>query len=243
MAVMLLFAVAGNLIADIVEIAPTELNTNNVVDFEEFTVADFSLETQGTNFDSVISSKGVFFGERFSSQALFATGDFDTLTHPGVTPLNLLAGAPGQNLAIGRDTLGSNGTNVLAGLGPVGFPDLDALGEGAITILFPQAQSEIGFDLFGAEGVSGQPMYLQFFDSNGNSSPLDLLVIDSPMDKSYAFRFEGLSGDIRGVSIYNIDFGGFGIDNVRFNSVPEPTGFGLLMVAAFGLAAFVRRKK
>lgn len=228
--------------ADVVQIDAANLVANNVIDFEEFDVDDFSLSSQGTNFDGLVSSKGVLFGERFSAQALFADGTFDTLTHPSVTPLNLLAGAPGNNLAIGLDTVGSNGTKILAGLGPVGFPKLDAVGEGAISFLFPKGQLEIGFDVFGAEGVSGQPMYLQFFDSNGNSTLQDFLTIDAPTDGSYAFRVNGLGGDIRGVSIYNADFGGFAIDNIRFSSIPEPSGIGLLSAIAGVCLAGLRRR-
>ena len=228
--------------ADVVQIDAANLIANNVINFEEFDVEDFSLDSQGTSFDGLVSSKGVLFGERFSAQAIFADGTFDTLTHPSVTPLNLFAGAPGNNLAIGLDTVGSNGTKILAGLGPVGFPKLDSVGEGAISILFPKGQLEIGFDVFGAEGVSGQPMYLQFFDSNGNSTLQDFLTIDAPTDGSYAFKVNGLWGDIRGVSIYNTDFGGFAIDNIRFSSIPEPSGFGLLSaIAGVCLAGLWRR--
>lgn len=57
-------------------------------------------------------------------------------------------GAAGQNLNL-VSGVGYPFGNLLAGLGNMGFPDSEAIGEGAVAILFDNDQSEFGFYSFG----------------------------------------------------------------------------------------------
>ena len=82
-------------------------------------------ETPGTNYDGFVWSGGLKFAERFMGQTVSYSGDFDVVSGTPISPLTLQVGTPGQNLDVFAYT-----TNVLAGLGHLGYPDLDAIGEG-----------------------------------------------------------------------------------------------------------------
>ena len=161
-------------------------------------------DNPGTNYDGVVKNGGLGFAERFEGQTLGANGDFDAVTGTPTGPLHLQVGAPGQNLDVF-----SYVTNVLAGLGNVGFPELDAIGEGSIAICFPSPQSGVSFDLVGGNGGTAT---LAFYRADGTL--IDSVVISGLADLRYAFATANGQRSIAGILIQSTDASGVGIDNV-----------------------------
>lgn len=211
-----------------------------LIDFENLTA---------NNYDVTTRSGLATFSEHFLGQTVTFTNDLY------LTPHDVLSGSPGNPLTLEDGAANKNlevvsfGSNVLAGLGDLAFGDLNASGEGAMSILFDFDQSSLGFELLGADGtdsslsrgLSGQ-LRLDFFRRDG--SLIDTVYLQDPVDGFYGFdRDLGLK-DIAGVSVSNTDFGGLGIDNIRHDviSASEPTSILLLGPSLFGLAFAVRRK-
>ena len=190
----------------------------------------------GTNYNSLLVIDGVSFGERFLGQTVVANGVFDRLEGAPTGPLTLLPGAAGQNVSVFTSPAGP----VLSGLGTVGFPVSDAIGEGAFSILFPTLQSEFGLRLTGGNGGNA---FISFFGSDGSilgSTTLSNL----PLISSFGFTNAG-GANIRGVSFWNEDVTGVGLAGIRFNvatGVPEP-GTWLTMLLGFGaIGTAIRRR-
>ena len=184
---------------------PATLTTDNLATFDD-------LGASGTNYDSVIDLPGVAFGEHFAGQTLSFSGDFDVLSGTPSAPLALVAGQPGRNLSVFGSANSGTG-NLLEGNGPAGFPASAAIGEGAIAILFSADQREVGFDLRGGSGGSAT---VRFFRRDG--SLISTITLDNLAETAYGFRRFFIIKDIAGVTIENIDAGGIGLDNVRFNA-------------------------
>ena len=161
-------------------------------------------DSPGTNYDGLLFSGGLQFAERFMGQTLGSSGDFDLVSGSPVSPLTLQVGSAGQNLDVFAYT-----TNVLAGLGHLGFPDLDAIGEGSIAIYFPYPQSRVSFQLVGGNGGSAT---LSFFRMNGTL--IDNVVVSGLADLGYGFATADDSPTISGILIQNTDPSGIGVVNI-----------------------------
>lgn len=196
----------------------------------------------GASYDGIVFSNGVGFAERFVGQTLTDVGGFDRLGGaPSGGALALQVGAPGQNLNIFEN----GGTNVLTGLGSLGFPAAEAIGEGSFAALFGAGQSQFGFQLVRGNGGAAN---VSFFGNDG--SLIQSLALTNLADGYYGFQRDGGFNDIYGISIDNDDTNGIGFDNLKFDvrsvggAVPEPATW-LMMIAGFGLvgAAMRRRQK
>jgi hypothetical protein len=229
--------VTQGLAAPINVVAPGSLTGTQLATFDDVAGG----VPPGTNYDSIFTSGGVSFAERFTGQANTPSGGFDVLSGTPSGPLSLAIGATNQNLNV----VVNNGSQVLSGLGPVGFPAFDAIGEGSFAALFTTDQSEFGFDLIGGNLEAANGAILNFFRRDG--SLIDTVTLNNLSDKSYGFKRDGGVFDIAGVSVHNNDLAGIGVDNVRFDvrsggNVPEPASIALVGMALLGLAATYRRK-
>lgn len=106
------------------------------------------------------------------------------------SPLSLQAGEPSQNLAVFYYE--ETESNTLSGLGPLGFPDFDAIGDGSIAVLVDYDRSEFGFDRFGGDGGTA---IVNVFARDG--SLIDMFEITGFGDDSYAFRRTGRRDRLR----------------------------------------------
>jgi hypothetical protein len=221
--------------AQITQVDPATLSGTQSVNFTGVAGGP----SPGTNYDGLLVIDGVAFGERFAGQSVTTLGVFDELSGSPSGSLNLLAGTSGRNLAVFTTPAGA----VLGGIGTLGFPAADALGEGAVSILFPTMQSEFGFRLAGGNGGSA---FLSFYRADGSligSSTLSNLPVGV---SNYGFVRTGGIADIAGISLWNNDVTGFGIGNVRFNvatGVPEPSTWAMMLMGFLAVGMGLRRRR
>jgi hypothetical protein len=195
--------VSSSMLNEIIEIDYYSLNCLGIITFDDVPGGG----APGTNYDAIFESDGALFAERFVGQTLSYSGDFDVLTGSPTNPLTLQAGLPYQNLVI---TLEPNtNSQVLAGNGPVGWPDYSSIGEGSFAVIFDYDQSEFGFVLAGGDGG---PAIVDFFRRDG--SLIDSIEIPNITLGNYGFQRIGGVADIAGVSIHNTDPAGIGIDDL-----------------------------
>ncbi len=188
---------------NIITIDPQVVPCTQIADFEDVVGGT----NPGTNYDGILISGGLKFAERFAGQTLGANGDFDVVSGTPSGPLTLQAGAPGQNLDVFTYV-----SNVLTGLGPVGFPDLDAIGEGSIAVYFQAPQSMVSFAIVGGNGGSAT---LSFYRTDG--SLIDDVVVTGLADLSYGFATADASPSIAGILIQTTDPSGIGVDDICHN--------------------------
>lgn len=188
--------------------------------------------------NSLVNQTGAQYGERFDGQFFF-TGGFDTLSGTPSGPLTLLPGAAAQNLELVSEPFG--GSITIAGCSIANCPNVNAIGEGALSVFLSSDTDVFGFDVAGSDGGVGR---FQFFSRSGNI--LGDITIASLSDSFFGFRTT--AGErIAGVSLTNMDLGGIGFDNVTFNQlspVPIPAALPLFLsgLIALGLAGYRRRK-
>jgi hypothetical protein len=232
-AVFLACLFSGMAQAAIIEVDYFSLTGNVLIDFESLAGGG----APGTNYDNIIDLDGASFGERFSGQTLGQSGNSDTLSGAPAGNLSLVAGAPNQNLNIYN--FGGAEGNILTGLGPLGFPEFDAIGEGAVTILFDKDQSEFGFESVGGDLGSAT---FEFWARDGS-----LLGTLNPAGLGTDFfGFQSDSANIGGISIWNTDPAGIGFNDIIFDvpadPVPAPAPLALIGLGLVSLA-WSRRKQ
>jgi hypothetical protein len=231
-ALMLLFATSVGA-APINQVSYASLTGTELITFDDIAGSGGA----GTNYDATFVSGGAGFGERFAGQTLGASGAFDTLSGSPSASLSVVAGAPNQN----QDILIFNGSNVLTGLGNLGYPSFDAVGEGSFAVVFSSDQSEFGFQLVGGNGGNAT---IDFFRRDG--SLIAEIVVGGLADAFYGFSREGGLKDIAGISITNLDPAGIGFDNLKHDvestiGTPEPATIALLGLALISMF-YVRRR-
>src|SRR5215831_15037128 len=188
----------------VVMVNPSSVPCPQLVDFTDIAGG----ATPGTNYDGVVVSGGLLFAERFVGQTVGFSAEFDVISGSPSNPLMPQVGAPGQNLDV-FDYAG----NVLDGLGNIGYPDIDAIGEGSISIYFPIPQSRVKLDLVGGNNGSAT---LSFYRADG--SHIDDVLVSGLADLPYGFAMFDGSPSISGILIQNTDPSGIGIDNICFDA-------------------------
>ena len=233
---ILSLACASAMAAPVNQVSYASLAGTEIVNFDDIAGGG----VPGTNYDSVVVSHGVGLGERFVGQTLSYLGDSDKLSGAPSGALTLMAGAPGQNLNV----FFYNTSNVLTGLGHLGFPDFNAIGEGAFALTFSSDQSEFGFQLVGGNGGNA---FIDFFRADG--SLIDSITVGGLGDAYYGFSRDGGVKDIRGISIWNTDSGGVGFDNLKHDvksvvgNVPEPSTYALMFAGLAAVGVIARRRR
>lgn len=184
------------------------------IDFETYPKA----MSPGNPLDGVVVFDGARFAEQFAGQLVAQEAGFDTLHLLPVRPLTLQPGVPGQNLAVEFIFFLSN---QLKGMAPPGFPEKNAGGEGAVSILFDRDQSALGFVVASEPdpkdaAIPRGRMTVAFYRRDGGL--IDRLEIELEwLLAGYGFQRTTGVEDIAGVSITNRDPQGVMIDDVIFD--------------------------
>lgn len=186
---------------------PTDLELRRIITFED----QVSHMGPGRLIDGPLQMDGARFGERFAGQDVLSFGHHDVVAGKPTSPLQVVAGAKGQNLSL----VYMRPTNVLNGYGVGGFPKREAQGEGAIAVLFDNDQGIFAFQIRGGEAGSAT---VQFFDRNGRE--IDRVILDIVGEGSFGFLRNGPS-DIAGFVLTNEDPEGIAIDNIAFGPPPQ----------------------
>ena len=132
----------------------------------------------GSRLDEVLVRDGTTFGERFAGQTRQANGDFDVITGHPFRPLTVIDGGEGQTL----------GAHTCARVDRVAwprshvYPEVEAVGEGAIAVLFESDQPALAFDIAGGEQGYAT---IQFINRQGEQ--IDSVTYGPLDETSYAF--------------------------------------------------------
>jgi hypothetical protein len=197
-----------NVTGAIVTVDPDSVSCEQEANFEDVAGG----MPPGANYDAPLWSGGKLFGERFLGQTIGYSAEFDVISGTPSNPLQIIAGAAGQSLNVFQYV-----TNVLTGLGALGYPDIDAIGEGSIAILFPLAQHKIALDIVG--GNSGTAT-VSFYRLDGTL--IDSISITNLGEFRYGFATGDLTNAISGILIQTTDPSGVGIDNVCHEGAVVP---------------------
>ncbi len=179
------------------------------LDFEEFASMAVSLGSAHVTLES--ASTGMSFGEKLVGQVLSADGLFDVVTGTPTFPLALDTTIDGN---AGVNVIHIFGSTAIDGIGALGFPDRDALAEGAVTVLYAQDQRLVGFDVLGNNGGT---LRTQFFNRSG--AKVGDVAFEVSIDGAVLFSSD--QRDIAAITVTNNDFGGFVYDNFRFIPAAE----------------------
>lgn len=184
-------------------VAPDSLRFTRVITFDDLP-SGFGV---GREVAGILRQPGASLGERLAGQILRNDGGFDRADGLPIAPLALVDGGPGRGMGAMRLW----GTTILHGHGPTGFPRTDAVGEGALAILFDRDQPALAFDIVGGEAGTA---FVSFFRRDGTR--LHRITLSGLGEETVTFLRAGHIPDIAGVVIENADPQGIGIDNLRF---------------------------
>ena len=196
------------------------------IDFEDFRAPP----EPGISVEGVIHRNGASIGETLKGLDVRhlagpGNGRFDGFQGSNAT-LTPLPGPPGRNLAIAKHR--GLGSAAMYPLGPVGFPDPAALGEGTFAVVFDVDQAAFGFrmhadyaDPLGSRPAPGRA-FLVVWDRQGRAVGFDIVSLRyGPMALAWA-RPDGVA-DIAGFTVAPDDPGGYAIDDIIF-ALPDLTG-------------------
>ncbi|MHA6262682.1 hypothetical protein ACXYMO_05735 [Arenibacterium sp. CAU 1754] len=174
----------------------------------------------GLNLDGLYRMDGATVGERLAGQVVGARDTHDDIAIADLgRPPRALPGAAGRNLSVAYHR--GFGSNALFPLGPTGFPDISARGEGAVSVVFDTAQDAIALrihaDYPDPLGVRPRPgaARITFYALDGS-------VLDSrdlPLGHGitdFGFLANAQGPRISALSITNTDPGGIAIDDILF---------------------------
>ncbi|MCI5094729.1 MAG: hypothetical protein MRY77_00285 [Rhodobacteraceae bacterium] len=174
----------------------------------------------GFKLDSPIRAPGLRIGERFAGQRLTHTNTpWDQVDGQPRPPLRLLAGRNGRNLSVAWHR--GFGSNALFPLGHIGFPAIEARGEGAIAVQFDVPQSRFGLRIhsdypapLGQRAPGGSAIF-HLYDFRGTLIAQHEFPLHSGILEIGLQRPGGIS-DISGFVLTNTDPGGIAIDDILF---------------------------
>lgn len=196
-----------------------------------------SLGMSSVALNGVVTVGGLSFAERFAGQSVFDAGGHDQLGGFASGPLTLQPGAAGRNLSAAYD----GSITYLTGVAFGGYPNVAAIGEGSVAVLFPTDQRQFSFRTYHASGDGGD-MHFSFWRRNG--SFIDTVTLAGVSDGTKSFVRDGGLADIAGVSIWSS--GGNGVllyEAVNYVApVPEPSTLALTALGIGSLGWWQRRR-
>jgi hypothetical protein len=204
LAVTLLPACAAACDAPVCLVAPETLRLGRQVTFDDLPAG----LGPGRLVAGPLVAEGVRFGKGFAGQDRRADGPFDRITGPALAPLALLATPEAAIFSIIR----LPDSNVLNGLGPLGWPRADATGEGAIAVLFDRDQAALRLDMRGGEGGTATVLFLA-----RDGAVIASLVIGPLAEDSYGLRRRDGLRDIAAIVITNDDPEGIALDALAYD--------------------------
>lgn len=172
----------------------------------------------GFNLNAPVRIRGAWLGERFLGQTVTGTLH-DILVRGPSKPLRVKPGQTGHSLSVARHR--GFGSNALFPLGPRGFPDISARGEGATAVLFDRDQAAFGLLIHASYpdplGIAAPPgnLFLSIYTRNGRLIAATTHQL-GPGINDIALRRSGEIPDIAGFTITNSDPGGIAIDDIVF---------------------------
>lgn len=187
---------------------------SGVQDFEALAL----LPEPGRAVDRPIIIPGLAIGERFAGQRLEGTLH-DVLSGRPTAPLSLAPARPGTFLSTAYHP--GFGSNALFPVGPVGFPAIEARGEGAVALLFGADIRAVTLKVHAAYGdpLGTQPApktaMLTFYARAG--AVLDRVTVAlQPGVMALGFTLAPDGPGLAGITLTNDDPGGLALDDIRF---------------------------
>ncbi len=180
----------------------------------------------------VYRGDGISFGERFLGQSITSVrlsnpnGVFDIVTGQPSSPLQIVSGKTGQNIAISREEC--RGSAAISGMS-AGTEEDDNNGEGALSVQFVSGQQAFGFavkprsNCEQSEIRPGLLVIKAYADDGKVVGSLRVPVTQNP--QYLAIGTKDNSPSIFGVSLTNSDPGGVGFDDFVYTVRSEQLSF------------------
>lgn len=195
---------------------------------------DFDLLPQlpepGHNLDHGLAFPGGRIGERFAGQRLEVIEQAPGMLHDQAAgapeaPLTVIDGAPGQNLSVSFHLAFLS--NALYPLGPKGYPEAQARGEGSAAFLFTEDSCAFALRLhteylddLGTNADHLGEVSFTFYARDGRVLGRETRLVPGGIS-SHGFQTEDGAARIAGVLVENLDPGGIALDDIRFGCIPR----------------------